>query len=60
MLHVTHYRHTVITLLQNKGCPVEIRNSIVGHSAGTVAEASYEHGELPLDEKLKWLERIYT
>lgn len=53
------FRHTVITLLQNKGCPVEIRNSIVGHSAGTVAEASYEHGELPLDEKVKWLSKAF-
>ena len=53
------FRHTVITLLQNNGCPVEIRNSIVGHSAGTVAEASYEHGELPLDEKMKWLSRVF-
>ena len=53
------FRHTVITLLLNNGCPVEIRNSIVGHSTGTVAEASYEHGELPLDEKIKWLSRVF-
>ena len=53
------FRHTVITLLLNEGCPVEIRNSIVGHSAGTVAEMSYEHGELPLAKKAEWLSTIF-
>ena len=54
------FRHTVITLLLNEGCPVEIRNSIVGHSAGTVAEMSYEHGELPLREKVQWLSKVFS
>jgi integrase len=54
--HVFHsIRHTVIHLFRRAGCPVELRNQIVGHADDHVG-AGYG-GDIGLDQKKEWLER---
>ena len=51
-------RHRVISDLTAVGCPLEIIESISGHSTQSIANRVYNKADIPLDVKLKWLEEI--
>lgn len=58
--HVFHsFRHSVVHKFRSAGCPLEIRNQILGHEDGDEvmgAGASYG-GDISVKSKLEWLER---
>jgi integrase len=54
--HVFHsIRHTVVFMFRRAGCPLEIRNQIIGHADDSVG-AGYG-GEIGLQQKLEWLQK---
>lgn len=51
-------RHRVVSDLTAAGCPLEIIHSIVGHTVNSVSARVYNKADIPLDQKLRWLEEI--
>lgn len=58
--HVFHsFRHSVVHKFRSAGCPLEIRNQILGHEDGdeTVGAGAGYGGDISVKSKLEWLER---
>lgn len=51
-------RHYIVSELTNLGAPLDIRYSISGHSLGTEGQRTYDRGDIPLELKLEWLQKL--
>lgn len=51
------FRHTFITELQRIGCPLEIRQSIAGHTSGVITIDVYGE-KTQLEKMYEWIRRI--